>query len=399
MVGWPWSRKTNDLMGFLAIQAALAWPAMIAANVVSVPQVFVPLAPVSSKLGYTYSLVLFAIPCLLFGALTRSLVKNENRTWAFWITITVLCPLGYGVDILFGRKFFKFDAPNAVLASRWGDWWTLPAYDNARPGVFNWVGGIFHSGNWERYIPFEEMLFYTLGFITILLLYVWADAILFRRHKVERTQRTPKIFQTMQRSIVSCLVIVAAIFGIALAMQRWLNPHGFPGYLLFLLTCAALPTMVCFHVAYRFVNWRALTVAWLFLLVISQFWEGSLGVPYQWWGYKEEEMIGWKVLSQCRLPVEAVMVWSLATWTTILVYETVLAVFQLPPTGPGVSHTGGLKQSGPLPTGVGARFKRRLNLTAELLKSEADAGHIPTLLDHYENAGQAKRPQTREPEG
>ncbi|MBL9128999.1 MAG: hypothetical protein JNL97_15220, partial [Verrucomicrobiales bacterium] len=97
---------------------------------------------------------------------------------------------------------------------------------------------------------------------------------------------------------------------------------------LFLLLCALLPSLLCFRVAFHFVHWRALTVAWLFVLSISQFWEASLGLPYQWWDYRHASMIGLFVRPHCDLPVEAVVVWSLASWTTAIVHETVLAALR-----------------------------------------------------------------------
>jgi hypothetical protein len=77
-------------------------------------------------------------------------------------------------------------------------------------------------------------------------------------------------------------------------------------------------------VAFQFINWRALAVAWLFILTISQFWEASLGVPYGWWGYVPDQMMGIFFKPHCDLPIEAVLVWTLASWTTVIIYETIL---------------------------------------------------------------------------
>ena len=59
-------------------------------------------------------------------------------------------------------------------------------------------------------------------------------------------------------------------------------------------------------------------------LVLSQFWEASLGVSYGWWAYQHDQMIGIFLKPHCDLPVEAVLVWTLGSWTTVIVYETIL---------------------------------------------------------------------------
>ena len=59
-------------------------------------------------------------------------------------------------------------------------------------------------------------------------------------------------------------------------------------------------------------------------MAISQFWEASLAVPYGWWGYEPDQMMGIFFKAHCDLPVEAVLVWTLGSWTTVIIYETIL---------------------------------------------------------------------------
>src|SRR5688572_30081392 len=105
---WPWSRKTNDLVAFLLIQVALAWPALIASSAIWTNQQMVNVQ-LSSPLGYTKSLILFWLPCLLFGWWTLWVVHDSERRWAFSITVGLLTPIGFLLDFLFGRKFLKFE--------------------------------------------------------------------------------------------------------------------------------------------------------------------------------------------------------------------------------------------------------------------------------------------------
>jgi hypothetical protein len=100
--------------------------------------------------------------------------------------------------------------------------------------------------------------------------------------------------------------------------------RAFPGYFLFLLAGSIVPSLLCSRVAFQFINWRALSISWLFILMISQFREASLGVPYGWWAYQPDQMMGVFLKPHCNLPIEAVLVWTLGTWTTVIIYETLL---------------------------------------------------------------------------
>jgi hypothetical protein len=47
-------------------------------------------------------------------------------------------------------------------------------------------------------------------------------------------------------------------------------------------------------------------------------------VPYGWWAYVPDQMMGIFLKPHCDLPIEAVLVWTLGTWTTVIIYETIL---------------------------------------------------------------------------
>jgi hypothetical protein len=86
-------------------------------------------------------------------------------------------------------------------------------------------------------------------------------------------------------------------------------------------------------VAFQFINWPALTIGWLFVLAISQVWEASLGVPHRWWAYEPDQMMGIFLKPHCDLPIEAGLVWTLGSWTTIIMYETILTALYAGRTG------------------------------------------------------------------
>ncbi|MGA7339337.1 MAG: hypothetical protein WBX18_01980, partial [Terracidiphilus sp.] len=70
-----------------------------------------------------------------------------------------------------------------------------------------------------------------------------------------------------------------------------------------------------------FINWRALSLTLFMILLISLFWEATLAVPYGWWGYEPQQMLGLFIGAWAGLPLEAVLVWISVTYTTTIVYE------------------------------------------------------------------------------
>ena len=337
------SKKNKDLFVFLSLNLALGLPAVVAQWCIKTSQRPLNPSPGPSPFGYVISLVLFWFPCVFFGAMLfwqpfsrqvfdpitlRSLYAPFRRK-AFALTLVALCPLGVVLDIMFGSTFFKFPESSGVLKG-----FLLPAF------FPNGSGPPEHScpGHWHRYIPVEEMAFYFLGFLTILMVYIWSENVLFRDSKVEISQTAPKLFQGQKATALSLSAIGVLLSLVACCVRMKIKPEeggsAWPGYFLFLLWAAVLPSMFLFHISFHFINWRALTVAWLFVLSISQFWEAFLGVPYQWWDYHHDQMMGFFIKPECELPIEAVLVWSLSSWTTIVVYERILAALNLKGGGP-----------------------------------------------------------------
>jgi hypothetical protein len=320
----PLTTKGKDLVSFLTLIGLLAVSGWIATWGFQSSQTFVDVSDNPTPLGYTKSLVLFLFPCAVFGVWLVKFLKSPTRQKAFWLTILLLAPIGIALDLFFGLQFLTFENPGSVLGSQW-PWAILPAYD-------------IREGVWRKYIPIEEVLFYLLGFVTILLSYVWCDHVVFGESKVSLAQTTPRVFRNWKRTFLFWIAVGLGLFGIAYAIRASVPPEGeraFPGYFLFLLVTAVLPSMICSRLAFHFVNFRALTLAWLFVLGISQFWEAALGIPYRWWGYQKDQMMGFFIKAQCDLPVEAILVWTLATWATVMVYETILSVLRIKEQKPG----------------------------------------------------------------
>lgn len=319
------TRRGQDFVGFIVLNVVLGLAGYIALGGLRVSQVHLPLENNPSPLGYFRSLSLFVIPCLVFGTWLVRMDRDPARRRSFYLTVGVLTPIGALLDIFLGKYFFVFPNTDAVLGS------LHPVF---RIPAFDWkhgLAGLLGPGWVPGYIPIEEFLFYALGFTCILLTYIWCEAVLFGDDKSDRQQPVPRVFQNAWSAAGSCLGVGALLFAVGYAVHRHLQqePRGFPGYYLFLLISAVIPSMICFRVAFHFVHWRALTVAWLFVLSISQFWEASLGLPYQWWDYQHGTMLGIFIRPHCDLPIEASLVWFLGSWTTVMVHETVLAGIRL----------------------------------------------------------------------
>jgi hypothetical protein len=309
------TRKGQDLLALAALIAILAVAGTLAVMQIGVSQQPISPALKPSPLGYTFSLALFALPCAVFGVWVWRSPRTTEQRRASLFTLVLLIPLGFILDLFFGRAFLKFPNHNATMGI------LIPAYD-VRTG---WRG--LWGAGWEPFLPLEEFAFYALGFVAMLLAYVWADEILFRANKVDDRQRTPRVFQGWKATLLFWVGVGVVLFGLAWLIRR-ASPsqsgYAFPGYFLFLLIGSIVPSLFCSRIAFQFINWRALTTGWLFVLAISQFWEASLGVPYGWWAYEPDQMMGIFLKPHCDLPIEAVLVWTLGSWTTVIIYETIL---------------------------------------------------------------------------
>jgi len=99
------------------------------------------------------------------------------------------------------------------------------------------------------------------------------------------------------------------------------HPDGFPGYFTVLALGGFVPAVSFFPTARPFINWRAFSLTLFFILLLSLLWEATLAVPYGWWGYQPEQMLGLSIGAWAWLPIEAVCVWIAVTYGTVIVFE------------------------------------------------------------------------------
>jgi len=283
----------------LAMFAMFAIPAGIALHTVRTPATFQVHSVDPTPHGYTWSLLLFIIPIFVLGGWFLPLEDVKIPQKAFWRTIWILAPLGFGLDFFFADKFLCFRNPGATLR--------IPA-----PALGNWV-------------PLEEYIFYFTGFVAVLLIYVWLDEFWLSAYNVKdyslEAKQVDRLLKFHPTSLVVGLVLIAA----AIAYKKWLSsePDGFPGYFTFLVVTALIPAAAFFPEARRFINWRALSLTLFIIVLVSLFWEATLAVPYGWWGYQSRQMMGLSIGAWWGLPIEAVCVWIAVTYATVIVFEVV----------------------------------------------------------------------------
>jgi len=281
------------------IAAALIVPAAVALRTVIHPAVLQATSDNPTPLGYTWSLGLFVVP---IAALAWWFASRPDLTFprkAFWRTIAVLTPLGFALDLLFGNVFFTFPNRAATLRCE------IPA-----------LGGP---------IPVEEFIFYLTGFMLVLLSYIWCDEYWMAAYNVpdyaEAANNIPRIVRFHFASVVLGVVLIVA----AMAYRKLLagTSQGFPWYFTYLACASLIPSAGFFYTAQRFINWRAFSFTFFLLLLISLLWEVTLALPYGWWEYRSDILIGLQIGAWSGLPIEAVCVWLAVTFTTVITYEVI----------------------------------------------------------------------------
>ena len=281
----------------VAMMAMIIVPAALTLSSVRSPAKLEMTAANPTPYGYTWSLLLFIIPILVIaiGFLPRAEIKIPRR--AFWWTIGILAPIGCATDFLFASRFFLFEYPGATLQ--------IPA-----PAL-------------DKPVSVEEYIFYVTGFIAVLLIYLWLDEYWLAKYEEPdyraESKNIPRLLQFHPLSALLAIgfVVVAVIYKKQFSSDR----EGFPEYFTFLVLVGFAPSAAFFPVAKKFVNWRAFSLTLFFVLLLSLLWEATLAVPYKWWGYQPNQMLGIKIGAWSDLPIEAVCVWIAVSYTTAIVFE------------------------------------------------------------------------------
>jgi hypothetical protein len=279
------------MVGMVAVPTGIALHTVRVAGVLAIPSAN------PTPHGYTWSLLLFAVPIAAIAGWLLPSEGIEVPRRAFWRTIGILTPLGCALDFFFAHRFFVYPNAGATLG----------------------IGAPALGGP----VPVEEYVFYFTGFLAVLLLYLWLGEYWLAAYSVADHAIEARRVERLLRFHPASAALGAALIVLALLYKKLLSPapEGFPGYFTFLIAGALVPSAMLFPVARRFVNWRALSATMLLVVLISLIWEATLAVPYGWWGFQPWAMTGVFIRAWAGLPVEEVLVWIAVTWATVIVYE------------------------------------------------------------------------------
>jgi hypothetical protein len=299
------SRSVDGAAMVSGMLGVLLIPAVLTLRTVRHPVMLQSTSDNPTPLGYTWSLSLWLVPALAILLWLHHHRDYQIPRRAFWWTVGPLTLLGTGLDLLLGNTFFVFPNKGAVL------------------GIYVW-GLELSTGQWVKDLPIEEFIFYLSGFVVALLLYLWSDIFWFGRYVREKDLchqcQRPRVKLHWPSALLGLGLVGAAI------LFKKLGPvshEGFPGYFTFLMFASFIPSSLLFDSVRRLINWQAFSFTAIVMLFLSMMWEATVAIPYGWWGYKPEMMLGIFIGAWSGLPLEAPLVWVLVSYTTIIIYEAV----------------------------------------------------------------------------
>jgi hypothetical protein len=290
----------------------IALPACLTLTRVRVSAIIDVASPNPSPYGYTVSLLLFIVPIAAIGGwlVPRDAVRISKRSF-LW-TVALLFSLGVILDFFFAHLFLTFPNSNATLG--------IPA-----PALYG-AGHIFVGSPGHIIIgsvPIEEYVFYFTGFVAVLLLYIWLDEYWVMAYTVPAESNARIDFDRLLRFHPESLILAVLLSVSAILYRHHMAGSGFPGYFVFLVVAALGPSSALFPTALPVINWRAFSMTLFIILLTSLLWEATLGIPYGWWGYRPQQMIGLTITAWNHLPIEAVCVWIAVVYQTAIVYEII----------------------------------------------------------------------------
>lgn len=277
----------------------VAIPAALTLRTVLAPATLEVASPDPTPHGYTWSLLLFVFPLAVLHWWFLSHPRFTFERTAYWLTVGLLAPTGFILDLLFGHAFFAFPNTGATLGL------TVPG-----------VGGP---------IPLEEFAFYLTGFLFILLFYVWNDEFWLAAYNVPDYTSAARESGPVLSFHLRAVTLGLSLIGAAVVYKKTIaaDPDGFPGYFTFLVAVAFVPASGLYRSVRPFINWRAFSLTSFVVVLISLLWEVTLALPYGWWRFQPRMMMGITIGAWSDLPIEEVFVWFVVTFATVVIFEAI----------------------------------------------------------------------------
>jgi hypothetical protein len=261
------------------------------------------------RLTYFTSLAFWGIPILylwpVFNTLTAEGTGRRRRAVRYAAGTIVV--LGIVLDFLFGFLTLRFPGCSEPAGSS-PYLWCLPAVHGS--------------------VPIEELLFYALGPVAMVLVYACCDERWLSAYNPADDLLDLKLIQPSPR------LAIVAVGAAVTALVLWRVNGTLPAYFMFISAGAVLPAMFLYRAIGHLINWPAFAVTTLYVIVTSLIWEVTLAIPRRWWGYEPSGMMGLTIAAWSRgeaiFPVEAAAVWLFAPFSSVLTYEFAKALTHHP---------------------------------------------------------------------
>ncbi len=275
------------------------------------------------RCGYTKSLILVLLPLLALAWWYRIARKSDkdNRLKTL-VRGVIVNAFGAGIvfvvfDIVFAMLLFDFPHKGAVVGMHiWGYQWE---------GECSTIWTIYWRSCYRATIPIEEVLFYLGGTAVLRGMYIWASEDFLDRYTISHDDYVREAKKAASQGLLSInwhvLALMFALLLAGYAAKQYYGGGGIPVYFFLQILIVASPLTLLYTRIRPFINTRALLMVMVLQVLVSVIWEATAALPYGWWDYKHEYMIGGFVHPWANLPIEACFFWVAVGWAAMFLHE------------------------------------------------------------------------------